>query len=56
MQLTNPIIEASLSEPHTSRRDGMSVVFTKIYAEIWINGTSIMHSQKLHLKIGLKTR
>ena len=56
MQMTNLIIGASLSEPHTSRRDGISVVFTKIYVEIWINGTSIMRSQKLHLKIGLKTR
>ena len=40
------MIGASLSEPHSSRRNGTNVAFTKIYMEIWINGMSVMHSQK----------
>ena len=54
MQIGNLIIGAHLSKPHTSERNGTSVMFTKIYMKIWINGTSIMHSQNLCLKIGLK--
>ena len=40
------VIGATLSEPHTSGKHGTSVAFTKIYMEIWINGTNIMYSQK----------
>ena len=43
-------IGVSLSEPHTSRKNCMSVVFTIIYMEIQINGTSVMHSQTLTFK------
>ena len=37
------LIGASLSESHTSDKDDMSIVFTKTYMEILINGTSVMH-------------
>ena len=40
----------SLSKPHTSSRNGMSVAFTKIYVEIRINGTSVMRSKKFTFK------
>ena len=43
-------IGVSLSKPLTSGKNRMSVVFTKIYMEIRINGTSVMHSQKLTFK------
>ena len=43
------LIGASLSEPHTSGKNGTRTVFTKIYMEIQINGTSIMHSQKVYV-------
>ena len=51
----SPILAAgSLSEPHTSGKNGMSegtsVAFAKIYVEIRINGTSIMRSQKFTIK------
>ena len=44
------IIGASLSEPHTSWKNGTSVVFISIYVEIWINGTSVMHLWKFTFK------
>ena len=48
------IIEMSLSEPHTSDKNGASVMFGKIYMEMWING-SIMCSQKfMFKKLGYK--
>ena len=47
------LIGVSLSEPHTSDKNGTSITFTKRYMEIWINGTSI---KSLRLKFGLKTR
>ena len=34
--------------------NGMSIAFTKIYLEIWINGTSIVHSQKVMFKNQVK--
>ena len=40
----------SLSEPHTSDKNGTSVVFIKIYMEMWINDVSIMHSQTFMFK------
>ena len=40
------IIRASLSKPQTSKKNGTSVAFTKIYVEIQINGTTIMRAQK----------
>ena len=39
-------IGVSLSKPHTSRKNGMSIAIAKVYVEIRINGTSVMHSQK----------
>ena len=44
------VIVMSLSEPHTSGKNGMSITFTRIYVEIWINGTSFMWSQKCMFK------
>ena len=44
------LIGASLSEPHTSGKNGMSITFTIIYVEIRISGMSIMHSQKFTFK------
>ena len=38
------LLGVSLSEPHTSRKNGTSVVFAKIYMAIRINGKSVMHS------------
>ena len=40
----------SLSKPHTSWKNGTSITLTKIYMEIQINSTSIMHSQKFMSK------
>ena len=37
------IIGVSLSEPHTSESSGTSVMFTKIYEVIWINGSVCKH-------------
>ena len=37
-------------EPRANKKDGTSVVFIKIYVEIWINGTSIVRSQKVMFK------
>ena len=48
---TNRFIGASLSEPHTSGKNGMSIAFVRIYMEIQINGTNVMHSQKFTFKI-----
>ena len=31
----------------------MTISFTKIYVEIWINGVSVMHLQKFTLKLDL---
>ena len=45
-------IGVSLSKPHTSGRNGMSIAFAKIYVEIRINGTSVMRSQKFIWKLG----
>ena len=39
-------IRVSLSKPHTSGKNGMSVTFAKVYVEIRINGMSVMHLQK----------
>ena len=39
-------IGVSLSKPHTSGKNGISVTFAKVYVEIRINGTSVMRSQK----------
>ena len=44
------LIGATLSEPHTNGKNGASIVFVKIYVEIQINGTSVMHSQKFTFK------
>ena len=44
------IIEASMSKPHTSGKSGMSIAIKKIYVEIWIDGKSVMHSQKFTFK------
>ena len=44
------LIGASLSEPHTSGKNGMSVVFVKIYVEMQINGMSAMRSQMFMFK------
>ena len=38
------LIRVSLREPHGSRKNGMSMMFTKIYMETQINGISIMHA------------
>ena len=43
------LIQASLSELNTSRRNGTSVMFAKIYVKIWINGTSVMCLQKVYI-------
>ena len=43
-----------LNEPHTSEKDGKSIVLTKIIVEIWISGTSVMHLQKYVYKSNLK--
>ena len=40
----------SLSEPHTSMKNGTSVAFVKIYVEIQINGITVMRSQKFTFK------
>ena len=40
----NYINWVSLSEPHSSRKNGMSMMFTKIYMETQINGISVMHA------------
>ena len=47
-QLT--LIGASLSEPHTSELSGMSVIFTKIYEEIRINGRVCKHLRLKRIK------
>ena len=47
------IVGMGLSKPHISDMHGMSVVFTNIYVEIWINGMNVMHSQK-HVKNQVK--
>ena len=47
------IIGTGLSKLHISDMHGMSVVFTNIYVEIWINGMNVMHSQK-HVKNQVK--
>ena len=44
------LIGATLSEPHTSGKNGASVAFVKTYVEIQINGTSVMCSQKFTFK------
>ena len=44
------IIEASLSKPHTSGKNGTNVAFIKIYVEILINGMSVMRSQNFTFK------
>ena len=44
------LIGATLSEPHTSGKNGVRVVLVKIYLEIQINGTSVMCSQKFTFK------
>ena len=44
------LIGATLSEPHTSGKNGASVVLVKIYVEIQNYGTSIMCSQKFTFK------
>ena len=44
------LIGVNLSEPHTSGKNGTSVMFTKVYVEIQINGTSGMRSQKFTFK------
>ena len=36
------LIGTSLSEPHTSGKNGVSIAFVKIYVEIQINGASVM--------------
>ena len=46
---SSTLIWASLSELNTSRRNGTSVMFAKIYVKIWINGTSVMHLQKVYV-------
>ena len=40
----------SLSESHTSRKNGTSIMFAKIYVEIQINGVSVKRSQKFTFK------
>ena len=49
------VIGVSINKPHTSRRNGMSVAFTKIYMGIQITGTSVMYSQKYALKNQVKS-
>ena len=44
------IIGASLNKPHTSWKNGMSISFTKINVNIWINGMSVMRSRKFTFK------
>ena len=44
------LIGVTLSEPHTSGKNGVSVVFVKIYVEIQINGMSVICSQKFTFK------
>ena len=44
------LIGATLSEPHTSGKNGASVAFVKIYVEIQINGMSVMRSLKFTFK------
>ena len=48
------VIGASLNEPCTSDKNGTSDQFTRIYVEIWINGTSVMHSQKFTFENQIK--
>ena len=48
--LLSNVIGVSLNEFHTSGKNGTNIAFTKIYAEIWINGTSIMCSQRFTFK------
>ena len=45
------MIGVSLSEPHTSGKNGMSVMFTEVYVKIQINGRSIMCSQKFKNRV-----
>ena len=47
-------IGASLSELYTSRSNGTSVVFTKIYMEMQITDTSVMRSQMFMFKSRVK--
>ena len=47
---TNRFIGVTLSEPHTNGKNGMSIAFVRIYMEIRINGTNVMHSQKFTFK------
>ena len=48
--LLSNVIGESSNEPHTSRKNGTSIVFAKIYVKIQINGTSIMRSRKFTFK------
>ena len=48
------IVRVGLNEPHTSEKDGKSIVLTKIIVEIWISGTNVMHLQKYVYKSDLK--
>ena len=45
-----PVICVNWGKPYTSGKNGTNVAFTKIYVEIRITGTSIMHSQKFIFK------
>ena len=49
------LVGVSLSKPHTSRKNGASIAFAKIYMEIQINGTNIMRSQNFMFKNWLIT-
>ena len=42
-QLPEQIIGVSLSEPHTSKLPGTSVIFTKIYEVVQIDGGICKH-------------
>ena len=48
------VIGVSLNEPHISDKNGTSDQFTRIYVEIWINGTSVMDSQKFMFENQIK--
>ena len=48
------VIGISLSDPLISEKNFASIAFTKMYVEIWINDTSVMHSQKLMFKNQVK--
>ena len=44
LSLIKALIRVSLSDPHTSGKNGTSIVSAKIYMEIWINGMSVTRS------------